>query len=166
MAKVKTVASFDPANPTIIVEKWSDGVERRIDLNDLPEAVFAFCAWHGVKQLRGDTHSGIFAETGSVALCREASDAKWDSLLSGEIYQSRSSNPWIYEALAEIWDCEVEEAAEAHAKLPEATQKALLETAEVRKWKAKRDLARADAMESKVDVGSLFVKKPAGQGSK
>lgn len=161
MAKVKTVASFDTKNPEVLDISWGDGVKSQYRLSELDPVIRAFGLWHGIKQLTMDTHSGTYKETGSIAACREVSDAKWESLKSGEIYRERGANPWIFEALSEIWDCEVEEAVEAFGKLPEATQKALFETKEVKKWKAERDLARADAMESKLDPAALFTKEPA-----
>lgn len=162
MATVKTVDSFDPENPTVLTFRWSDGIKSVYDFKDFPVKVIVFVLWHGFKQLLGDKHSATFKETGSIPASREASDEKWNSLKSGETHQARQSTPWIFEAIAAVWKVTPEQAVEFYNKLDEATQKALPETPKVKKWKAERDLAKAEAMgESKIDFDALIAKLPA-----
>lgn len=140
--KIKSIKSFDPKNPTVMVIRWEDGKTSTFDLADLTPEIVAHCAWHGLNQRTMDAHAGVYKETGSIAKCREVSEDVYATLLRGMWSEGRGSTPWIIEAIAEVMGMEHDEAAQLWDGLDEKGQKEVRNHPDVKRWKAQRDLDR------------------------
>jgi hypothetical protein len=157
--KVKTVAAFDPKRPSILSVTWADGKKSEWDAADMSAEIRAQLKWHGMKQKLMDAHAATYKETGSVAECRAASQAVYETLVGGSFNSGREASPWILQAISEITDTDMEDVVEIWNGLDEKAQKAFFSDPRVRAWKAKRDLERAQAAESTLDLGAMFAKK-------
>lgn len=158
MAKIKTVAGFDGKAPLILSVKWGDGVEVAYNAAELTDAIRDQLTHHGLKQKLMDAHSATYKETGSIAACRAATEEVWNTLKGGNFTSGRTSTPWIIECLSDLYDVEEDRAAEIWSALDQKAQRAVMNEPKVIRWKAERDLARADSAESALDLGSLFAK--------
>jgi hypothetical protein len=154
--KIKTIKSFDPEAPNLLEGEWADGQKFVFDVETCPPEVCAQLLYHGFKQKLMDEHSGTYKETGSVAACRMVTEDLYARLVDGDWGASRSMGGWVVEAIAEILDIELSEALEKWEGLDEAGQKAMRSHAEVKAWKARRDLARAEAKSGGENIAELF----------
>lgn len=155
--KVKTIQSFDPLQPTLLTAEWSDGNTEVYTIDDMPDHIIAQLAWHGLKQKMFDAHAGAAKNGWSVAECRQISEEVYVNLQAGSWGAERSgSGGWIIEAIADVFDVEVEDARETWSGFDEETKKAVRNDPKIKAWKAERELAKAQATESKLDVSGLF----------
>lgn len=142
---VKTVISYAVESANMLACTWKDGVEAEYDFNKLPDTIKDRALYEAIKSKIFDAHSAL-GEKGAEA-CREATDAVWDNLLSGDWNRGREGvGGWIVECLADLALPQVVtlgQAKEAWEGLSDDDKKVYAKMPQVKAWKAARDLKAA-----------------------
>lgn len=152
MAKLKTVTQVDNG----LRIEWGDGEVSVMTLDELPDNIIGDLAIHGLKQKTMDAHAGGLKEHGTIAGCRAESEKVYDALVAGIWSAGRTTSGWILQAIAEVFETTVEEAAARWAELDDETRKAVRADSRIKLWKAQHDAERAADAKPSETVANLF----------
>lgn len=148
-ASIATI-SIDSERGAIAVA-FTDGEERVISLSDLSEAMQLQLALHGLNQKLRDSYSGFGRKYGieAVDMAKSTVDRTIETLKAGEWSARQGSGGgarmsiWV-EALAEVLNVDVGEAAQRYADLGKEAKAAVRGHPDVKRAKVRLEAERAD----------------------